>query len=428
MFWEHSDYTYEEATKAYDRDGTLAQFVKPRTYPSDDINGLPPKHSMYWQGDTSKLDIPSTPQSAPPTLLDLVPKKKPEKADAHFIPVRYAIDQMDDPDTTPAQRPFGLPEDWQGEGPLSNKLKASSYTLRQLRDGWLYIYNKTTNTIDEYQFEGDQFTYYQPLPNENPDLEARGEKQPSNTYLSYPKGSVLSLMYSPHRWTWTKYLYVLKCIGAHKQHMQTIILTDEHKTKHIGPIEQLAQVADIEVSPIEDGRFSLSSVVTQASEEEEEGGDIACKPIASVDSLTASLPEGEPAFVVAIHDLIADGQDLAAKHAYYASSYKFVEQQTASQWALMQTVMTLTMFGASDETRFPYSIKKAHREIEFYADMAKYYQNKQESDGELQKSHQTPYHTLAYQNTVQATQEINLTQSAQAIQDKPDSICSSHPR
>nr|WP_284676528.1 T6SS effector BTH_I2691 family protein [Vibrio sinus] len=373
---------------------------------------------MYWQGHTEKA--PQVTEPVSPAPLDLTPATKPEPADAHFIPVRYAIDQMDDPNSIPLQQPFGLPSDWQGQGLLASRLESCHYTLRQLRDGWIYIYNKTTQTLDEYQLKGSQFSYFKPTPNENPDSEGRGEEQPSKTYISYPKGSVLSLVFSTHRWTWIKYLEVLSNIKVHLQHMQTIILTDEQPTEHVGPISQLSQVADIEPSEVEDERFSLSCVMTQANDREDiDCDDIEIKPIVSEDSLKSSLPQDEVALIVAINDPIADGQDIAARHTYYASSYKFVEEQYASQWALMQTVMTLCMFGASDEIRFPYSVKKNHQEIEFYADMAKYYQNQRGLEAEIAKSQYMPMSVInSDQHVIRSDSYTEQPQLADAIQKK----------
>ncbi|MGF1827604.1 hypothetical protein L4D04_00135 [Photobacterium angustum] len=68
-----------------------------------------------------------------------------------IIPVRYAIDgAMGDEPSYP------LPEgsDWKP----TFKLKHQHYTLRQLRDGWLYVYSEKLKILHTYKIEGDIFT------------------------------------------------------------------------------------------------------------------------------------------------------------------------------------------------------------------------------------------------------------------------------
>ncbi|MCE7638398.1 hypothetical protein LZT07_13820 [Vibrio fluvialis] len=61
-----------------------------------------------------------------------------------IIPVRYAFDDNDEN----GQQLHPLPADgkqWHGQF----KSKSRHYTLRQLRDGWLYVYDETAQTFHE---------------------------------------------------------------------------------------------------------------------------------------------------------------------------------------------------------------------------------------------------------------------------------------
>lgn len=107
-------------------------------------------------------------------------------------PVRYAIDESPAPGS--AQGPNPLPKGWNA-GHLP-KLKTRSYTLRQLRDGWLYVWDETDRTLHEYQVKGHQFIRHQ-WGNAQLGKDGRNNPGDSKPYLLYPKRSRLLLAYSP---------------------------------------------------------------------------------------------------------------------------------------------------------------------------------------------------------------------------------------
>ncbi len=318
--------------------------------------------TVCFEGGTEKIEPPV--QTEPEPRQFNQPKIATEATSAHFVPVRYALDQPDS-DSLPL---FGLPEQWRGSGPA--RLNTLSYTLRQLRDGWLYVYNAQEETLDEYEVKGNQFTHYKLGENEDPQSPQRGSPQASLPYLSYLEGSLVSLCFSEHRWTWTMYLKVLDNPSSHIGRMQTVVLNPSEHQRHIGPIENLTEVADIEASATEDGRFAQSSVATVADEH-----DSIIKPIAIESDITSAIPEEESAYFVAFTDHAADIRDMAIHFACLASPYRLFTEQNASQWQLMQTAMQLCMFGASDKIKYPYHVRKKSQQLEFYQKMSEYYDN-----------------------------------------------------
>ena len=56
--------------------------------------------------------------------------------DIDIFPVRYAIDEA--PAEAGAPAPHPIDEEWQGPGYPT--IETRDYTLRQLRDGWLYVW------------------------------------------------------------------------------------------------------------------------------------------------------------------------------------------------------------------------------------------------------------------------------------------------
>ncbi|MET2955232.1 T6SS effector BTH_I2691 family protein [Vibrio harveyi] len=406
MFWHDNSYTHEEAVQAFESDGTLKSLNTVPTTASDDMAGSPPERSMFWEGETKKIDPPPPSEPEP---LNLKTEKEPTEAlPAHFIPVRYAIDQLETEET----QPFGLPEEWKGQGPA--KLNTVGYTLRQLRDGWLYVYDAINKSLDEYEIKGTQFTLYKLGESESPESEQRGTPEGVKPFLTYDDGSVLSICYSEHRWTWNMFMRVLNNPSNHIDRMQTVVLSANENQHNIAPIDKLTQVADIESSAVDDGRFADSGIATKADED----GSI-FKPVAAESDLTSAIPEEESGYFVAIKDYAADIQDMSLHFVGAASPYRLFTDQFSNQWNLMQTAMQLCMFGASDEIDMPASVKRNGEELSFYTDMAEYYDSSHQLDlaGQNKSSVQSGYPAKFSAGAIESHQH---TQSdiAKTIQDK----------
>lgn len=113
------------------------------------------------------------------------------------MPVRYAIDDMDEKGNQ--LNPFPEKGNWQG--PF--KLKHAKYTMRRLRDGWLYVYDEDAETFHEYQVQGANLIKYDWGSDESTkEASERGSAGDSKVYLSYPAKHTLFLGFSYHRWTW----------------------------------------------------------------------------------------------------------------------------------------------------------------------------------------------------------------------------------
>ncbi|MCC8252991.1 T6SS effector BTH_I2691 family protein [Vibrio campbellii] len=406
MFWHDNSYTHEEAVQAFESDGTLKSLNIVPTTASDDMAGSPPERSMFWEGGTKKIDPPPPSEPEP---LNLKTEKEPTEAlPAHFIPVRYAIDELETEET----QPFGLPEEWRGQGPA--KLNTVGYTLRQLRDGWLYVYDAINKSLDEYEIKGTQFTLYKLGESESPESEQRGTPEGAKPFLTYEDGSVLSICYSEHRWTWNMFMRVLNNPSNHIDRMQTVVLSANENQHNIAPIDKLTQVADIESSAVDDGRFADSGIATKADED----GSV-FKPVAAESDLTSAIPEEESGYFVAIKDYAADIQDMSLHFVGAASPYRLFTDQFSNQWNLMQTAMQLCMFGASDEIDMPTGVKRKNQELEFYMDMADYYDNSamvdltSESQAAIIKGMPSSFSQQAIDDYQKSTSEI-----AEAIQKK----------
>lgn len=372
MFWNDQSFSHDDAVTAYEQDGTLTSFNQMSDLESDDLAGSPPEHSMFWEGGTEKIEPPE--QGVPEEKLNLK-KKEVEGETINIVPVRYAIDEIEDPEAEPATKPFGLPEEWKGKG--STKYSADSglsYTLRQLRDGWLYVYDHMTKELDEYEVKGVNFTQYLMGESEDPELgkDSRGQAQEAKPYITYSTKTAISCVFSKHRWSWESYERVRAGEAKNGQFMSTRALKLPDASD-VGDIELLSQVADIEESAVEDLRFSNSSVLTSV---DSEYPALEVKPVASAAEIKSALPPEEAACIMAIDDYLAEGRDVSAYFVGVASPYRLFEEQYTNQWALMQTAMQLCMFGSKDDLKMPSIVKRRGQELEFYKDLSSYYSSR----------------------------------------------------
>ncbi|MGL4471636.1 MAG: T6SS effector BTH_I2691 family protein [Aeromonas hydrophila] len=212
-----------------------------------------------------------------------------------IIPVRYALDE---PFSPPQKQPHPVPA---GAGfVVPFKLKESGYALRQLRDGWLYVYDEKAKTFDEYEIKGATFI---------------SQSKGSKGHLLYPASHTLSLIYSPQRWTGHIKKEMGKNSSLRSVWMRQVKLgsfASTMKAPHCGLPDVLDKVADLGMS---NKGFVLSSTpLAKPAEEDKQGIKLlAHKPAGSPAANKAGIPDPKSALVVALEDPLADLADLSMK-------------------------------------------------------------------------------------------------------------------
>ncbi|MBP5980088.1 MAG: hypothetical protein KA748_07755 [Halomonas sp.] len=226
--------------------------------------------------------------------------------DVTLFPVRYAIDEAPEQAGSPAPHPIA--DQWQG--PDYPSIDTRSYTLRQLRDGWLYVWveEEGEQRIDEYRVEGATF-------NEAP-------------HLTYSTCVSIALAYSSVQWTDRIRAHMLENAQVRQRIMRSVDLMaamsstgDEASfSAHVGPLTQLAEyVADIAPNGAVDS-FNSTTVSTVEREEATEGIDggeeegtyplLAVKPEITQDSVLAAVEKHDEALFVALDDDLGIANDL----------------------------------------------------------------------------------------------------------------------
>lgn len=129
----------------------------------------------------------------------------PMKGNIAIFPVRYAVDELleaycqednplkDDPKAIQCHIPYSV----------NGYPGAHNYfiTKRQIRDGWLYVWDEAHETLHEYSIQGCQFTRHIWRPGIETEQDIRNNPSVSKHYIEYPRSSKLYLFYSPLQWT-----------------------------------------------------------------------------------------------------------------------------------------------------------------------------------------------------------------------------------
>lgn len=257
-----------------------------------------------------------------------------QQREVAIFPVRYALDQAaESPDQA---GPNPIPSDWQGHQTLP-ALSQRSYTLRQLRDGWLYVLDHTTNTLDEYQITGAGFSKVTSGAEPSDQPLACGV---STNHVLYPRQHQLHIAYSNAQWT-ARTRERMQDPANQTKWMRPLDLAAYEKTlsaPHCAPLRQLGDaVADIDNGAAIPGqRFDSTTMPT-------EGTDIDATHKAALGSNTvlASVPDQDSALFIALDDTLGILDDLSMQSAGPALELTQFEEQHLHKLTIAQHVELL---------------------------------------------------------------------------------------
>lgn len=229
-----------------------------------------------------------------------------QQAEIAIFPVRYALDEATDDPTQPAPHP--IPQDWQGQQSLP-ALNRRSYTLRQPRDGWLYVVDRSSGTLDEYQVTGATFSR----------VTNAGADQPlacanAVSHLLYPRQHQLYLAYSSVQWTsWTRER--MQDPAQQTRWMRALDLNAYEQTlkaPHCAPLRQIGEtVADIDNGASLPGqRFDSTTLPAEPVD-----ADSPFKPALGSNTIVGSVPDQDSALFIALDDYLGILDDLGMQAA-----------------------------------------------------------------------------------------------------------------
>lgn len=277
-----------------------------------------------------------------------------------IFPVRYALDES--PQKGSAQGPNPLPKGWSGK---PAELKTRSYTLRQLRDGWLYVWDSVDKTFHEYQVKGEQFTRHKWADGQlNQDV--RNNPGETHPYLLYPRRNQLRIAYSPVQWTWRMCELMRSSATEQTQWMRKIDLAGfcaSGKVGHGGPITELGKsVSDILAAGETSPTFKSTLLPTQAPEN---GGPF--KPAFEEALVRGKVPEQDTALFIALDDPLAMVDDLSMNLAG-----RLMEQgqfENLNQYKLQSAIAVQNLCGFDTKEFTPDSIKDPIKRQDYADDL-----------------------------------------------------------
>lgn len=325
--------------------------------------------TMVQQDSATRESLKANFEDKPASFTGQCPLQQQEIA---IFPVRYALDEA--PENPDDAGPNPIMPPWQGHQPLP-RLNRRTYTLRQLRDGWLYVVNRTTNTLDEYQVQGPLFSKVSEGDAESDELP---NSAAANSHLLYPRDQELLLAYSSVQWT----AYTRKRMAdpeLQSRWMRELDLASYVRTldaPHCGPLKQLSEaVADIDAGPAAAGqRFDSTTTPTEPIEV-----DAQHKPALGSDTVLSSVPDQDSALFIALDDTLGMLDDLSmqaagpaielatfeSEHMHRLTIAEHVEMLAGSDFSELESGMGLTpdeFYQFKQKAQFYLTAKATHRE------------------------------------------------------------------
>lgn len=283
--------------------------------------------------------------------------KCPARTKIAIVPVRYAIDESPQKKQKKVVSPNPIPSDWQPQN-THPSLNTRNYTLRQLRDGWLYVWNATTKTLYEYQIQGPNLTLKEKTDGKGKTVAIDSKEGGTQKYIEFLGNSKLYLSYSPikatervkkelvqHSSKWTRELDLTGfCQGTLQPNTQLISNISHY-------------VADVSSASKKVGDFSTTTLPTQKVTTHD-----TFKSSTTEDALKAAVPNVDDALFIALEDPLAIVDDLTMQLAGRWSEQLKLEKEKQHKTEIALICLELT--GISDLKQFvPERVKQTPSEM-----------------------------------------------------------------
>jgi len=294
--------------------------------------------------------------------------------DVAIVPMRYALDRSRYDEDPKKLKPLLKSGMWA----VLPALKTRNYTLRQLYDGYVYVYDETAKTFHEYEFSATHgvLTRVQ-LSDADTGKDERKASGESKSHLIYPRKNKLHIAYSPVQWTWRVCEHMRSNPGSRKQWMKTLDLPSyciSMSAAETLPLVSLADaVADVDKGAvISDKRLADSAIPPYATEGKSNGKAI-FSTLAADTYWTGSVPDKESALAIVLDDPIAILNDIGMQLAADQAAYEAWKQKHEHKIQIAQTVEALCGASVAPD-KLPASIRgDASKTREFQRDLDAYY-------------------------------------------------------
>ncbi|MBI6672545.1 hypothetical protein YA0637_13405 [Pseudomonas syringae] len=289
----------------------------------------------------------------PATATSLCPFRKPEVA---IVPVRYALDRSRYDAAPQKLKPLLKGSRWA----VMPKLKTRSYTLRQLYDGYVYVYDETAETLHEYAVSAASGNLSRIIwTDAQLGSDRRSGTDDGKPFLLYPRNNRLHIAFSPQQWTWRICEHLRSNPASRTSWMKALDLKRYCMTMaepDTLPLNRIAEaVADIDKEHVvEDDRFADSAIPTHESSSEE--NQPLFSPIGADVFWQGSVEDQDSSLLIALDDPLAIFNDLGMQLAADQAAYRNWQAEHEHKIQIAQTVTTLC--GAESEPeKLPASVR-----------------------------------------------------------------------
>ena len=219
------------------------------------------------------------------------------------------------------------------------------YTLRQLRDGWLYVYNDTKSELDEYELSGSTYTKYDW---DTIDQHAASQAGDAKSIILYNEGAKHAVSFAPLRWTDRVCEHMSNDAASRDAWMRQLDMNDYKNALHTADISKLSElVADVDI----EGDATFNNTCVPLSDPKLAGNKdgLVLHKAASVETdHTADLPDATEAIIVALDDSLADVKDLYValaqpygRHSLVMGSTDKEVAENTRKWEMAQFTKSL---------------------------------------------------------------------------------------
>lgn len=297
--------------------------------------------------------------------------------DIAIVPMRYALDRSRY-DVDPSQL---TPLSAEGKWKCPPKLQSRGYTLRQMRDGFVYVYDETDEVLHEYRFQAHDASLTRIVWGEV-EQDIRSASGESRSHLLYPRTHKLRMAFSPYQWTW-RMCQLMSASGVKRASwLRELDLRDYSRQMsawHTLPLTRLSKgvVADVDPHPVKhDGRFADSAHPPEADDE----GKYPSVSLAADVLWTGSVEDKSSSVLIALDDPLAMLEDLGMQLASdQAALHEFpLEHEHALNIA---GVVEKLCGAAGDKSLLPASVlKDESRTRQYIRDIEAYFEQLQAED------------------------------------------------
>ncbi|PIO92957.1 hypothetical protein CBI55_15545 [Pseudomonas syringae] len=289
----------------------------------------------------------------PATATSLCPFRKPEVA---IVPVRYALDRSRYDAAPEKLKPLIKGSRWA----VMPKLKTRSYTLRQLYDGYVYVYDEDAKTLDEYAVSAATGNLSRTVwTDAQLGSDQRSGGSDAKPFLLYPRDNLLRIAFSAQQWTWRICEHLRSNPASRDSWMKALDLKRYCMTMaepDTLPLNRIAEaVADIDKEHVvEDDRFADSAIPTHESSSEET--QPLFSPIGADVFWQGSVEDQDSSLLIALDDPLAIFNDLGMQLAADQAAYRNWQAEHEHKIQIAQTVTALC--GAEGEPeKLPASVR-----------------------------------------------------------------------